>query len=430
MRILIYDEFSPEDTAMMQALYSRSASSAQEHAEKVKKSGSGSFMERYYVGYGHKSIADCGSTTLFIEHVSMLAAKAIQQWPLYSGQETSTRYIDMLAQPLVDPLGTKKSAEIQKDWMKFYDESRAPLMEYLKEQHPLKEGENDGVWERAIQARAFDILRAFLPAGLTTQLSWHTNLRQAHDKVVRLRNHPLDEVREIGEEILGGLAKKYPHSFSHKIYETEETYQDLVEDFISYHNVARFPKDRITIASTLDETLLTAYALLIKSRPEKTNLPYELSEIGSLTSEFLLDFGSYRDLQRHRNGVCRMPLLTTKHGFQEWYLKALSSDLRKKAKDLMIKQEKAISTLKASEVEKQYYIAMGYNVFVRMTYALPAFIYVLELRSSCHVHPTLRFAVRDLAELFQEMYPKIPLYIDQNDDQWSIIRGHQTIQEK
>jgi len=93
-KIFIYDEFNPEDTAMMQALYSRSPKSVEEHVDKVKQSGSGKFMSTFYVGYGHASIADCGSTTIFIENISILADKAIQDWPLYSGQETSTRYID------------------------------------------------------------------------------------------------------------------------------------------------------------------------------------------------------------------------------------------------------------------------------------------------------------------------------------------------
>ena len=43
--IYIYDEFNPEDTAMMQALYSRSPKSVVEHVKKVKSSGSGEFMK-------------------------------------------------------------------------------------------------------------------------------------------------------------------------------------------------------------------------------------------------------------------------------------------------------------------------------------------------------------------------------------------------
>ncbi|MBU0722132.1 hypothetical protein KKA93_01590 [Patescibacteria group bacterium] len=57
--IFLYDEFNPEDNAMLQALYSRSAGSVTKHVEKVRQSGSGKFMEQYYVGYGHASGEDC-----------------------------------------------------------------------------------------------------------------------------------------------------------------------------------------------------------------------------------------------------------------------------------------------------------------------------------------------------------------------------------
>ena len=63
--IFIVDDLAPEDVAMLQALYSRSGESVTTHLEKVKQSGSGKFMERFYVGYNHKSIGDCGSTTSF-----------------------------------------------------------------------------------------------------------------------------------------------------------------------------------------------------------------------------------------------------------------------------------------------------------------------------------------------------------------------------
>lgn len=93
--IHITDAYPPEANAMMQALYSRSPQSVFAHIKKVEEVGSDKFMAAYYVGYGHKSIGDCGSTTIFAEQVSMLAAKAIQDHPLYSGQEASTRYLDM-----------------------------------------------------------------------------------------------------------------------------------------------------------------------------------------------------------------------------------------------------------------------------------------------------------------------------------------------
>jgi len=41
--------------------------------------------------------------TLFVEGLSMLGAKAIQHSQLYSGQESSTRYIDFSQQKIMNP---------------------------------------------------------------------------------------------------------------------------------------------------------------------------------------------------------------------------------------------------------------------------------------------------------------------------------------
>jgi hypothetical protein len=67
--IIIVDDQKPEVIAMLQALYSRSPKSVKEHLNVVGKKGPEGFMSTYYVEYGHKSIGDCGTTTLFIENV-------------------------------------------------------------------------------------------------------------------------------------------------------------------------------------------------------------------------------------------------------------------------------------------------------------------------------------------------------------------------
>ncbi|MDO8442848.1 MAG: FAD-dependent thymidylate synthase, partial [bacterium] len=234
MKVFVYDEFGPEDTAMMQALYSRSALSVEEHVKKVKASGSGKFMETFYVGYGHASIADCGSTTIFIEDVSMLVAKAVQDWSLYSGQETSSRYIDLSKREIKDPINTKDSRKILDRWMKFYTESQPAVEAHLKEKFKMKFGEDEKIYNKAIKARVFDIMRGFLPAGITTQLSWHTNLRQAHDKLDLLKHHPLAEIREVAEEILANIRSKYAHSFVHPVFEEQEEYREFLGKKYNY----------------------------------------------------------------------------------------------------------------------------------------------------------------------------------------------------
>jgi thymidylate synthase ThyX len=429
-KIFIYDEFSPEDTAMMQALYSRSPKSVTEHAEQVRQTGSGKFMEKFYVGYGHASIADCGSTTVFIEQISILGDKAIQDWPLYSGQETSTRYVDMAKQPIIDPLGTPESKAILQKWMDFYI-TASPLMEkFLMEKYPKKETDNDAVYVKAIKARVFDILRSFLPAGITTQLSWHTNLRQAWDKLSILRYHPLDEVREVAEDILVGLKGKYPHSFSHSAAGEQEKYREYASRKYSLFNPPKEEVVEFSMKTDIKKEQLEEYKDLIENRPSKTGLPIFLFELGTLTFDFILDYGSFRDLHRHRNGICRVPLLRTDIGFNSWYLGELSDELRSKAEKLIEEQKNKIAQLKASPEVLQYYIALGFNVPCRVTYGLPATVYVTELRSGKMVHPTMRKIAFKMRESLLSAFPKLVLNCDLGASEWDVSRGLQDIVEK
>jgi thymidylate synthase ThyX len=428
-KVFIYDEFNPQDIAMMQALYSRSADSVEEHVKKVRATGSGKFMEKFYVGYGHASIADCGSTTIFLEGVSMLAAKAVEDWPLFSGQETSSRYIDYSKQPIIDPVKTKASKAILEKWMKFYIESQPTMVKHLMAKYPRKSDEDEGVYERAINARMFDSLRGFLPAGITTQHSWHTNLRQAHDKLVLLCHYPLKEIREEAERMLTELKKKYPQSFSHLVDREQEKYREYLMSKYNFYSEKKYSGD-FTGRTNIKREELKKYLPVLTKRPEKIGLPHFLTELGNVTFEFLLDFGSFRDVQRHRNGVCRMPLLTAKYGFNQWYLEQLPVDLRQKAEKLIKEQVGAIKKLKASLEDSQYYLAMGFNVTCKVSYGLPAAVYVIELRTGKMVHPTLRKVAHQMADKMKKMLPEVLIHADYSPNDWDVRRGLQTVLEK
>lgn len=426
--VFIYDEFNPEDVAMMQALYSRSPKSVVEHVEKVKLSGSGKFMSTFYVGYGHASIADCGSTTIFIEGVSILGDKAIQDWQLYSGQETSTRYIDMSKQAIIDPLDSSESKAIISGWMDFYINNQTRIQEFLKTKYPRQAEEDEGVYIKAIKARGFDIMRGFLPAGITTQLSWHTNLRQAWDHLALLNHHPLPEVQQIADDILTNLKTKYTSSFGHTLYPEQENYREMIVKDYTYFSDN--PTIDFSAATTIKIEELKKYQNLIDSRPLKTGLPNFLGDLGACQFNFLLDFGSFRDIQRHRNGVNRMPLLTTELGFTAWYLEQLPADMRHEAEALITAQKIAIDKLSASPELKQYYIALGFNVACQFTFNLPAAVYVTELRSNKTVHPTLRAVAHKMRAGLLGMFPNLKLYADLDLDDWDVRRGLADITQK
>jgi thymidylate synthase ThyX len=447
VKTFVVDDLNPEDLAMLQALYSRSAASVEEHLEKVKKTGSGKFMSQYYVNYGHKSIADCGSTTMFIEGVSLLAAKAIQDWPLYSGQETSTRYIDMSKQVIVDPIGTPESQTVLDRWMAFYTGKQDAVGQILRARYPKRDDEKQTSYDGAIKARTFDILRGFLPAGITTQLSWHTNLRQAGDHLNHLVHHPLSyEIGQLGEHLIEQLAARYPSSgfalsmasVSGEGNKNVEARQarvawdaQVADEFTYAARIEDPPFLGVFMKFNLD--VAACYTEMLKTRPRGCVLPHILTDLGQVRADFFLDFGSFRDLQRHRNGVCRMPLLDANYGFEAWYLEQLG-ELRGEAEALIDTQRDAIAKLAVDDddctVVRQYYTALGFRVPCNVTYSLPALVYVLELRSGKTVHPTLRKQIHAMVHGLRSKYPDVALHVDMDPDDWTVRRGDQTITEK
>ncbi|HBM90608.1 MAG TPA: hypothetical protein DD400_01830 [Rhodospirillaceae bacterium] len=460
--IFIVDDQHPEDTAMLQALYSRSPASVVTHLEKLKKTGSGKFMDQYYVGYGHASIGDCGTTTCFIEQVSILVAKAVQENPLYNGQEASTRYLDYAQQEIVDPYDNPASTSIQKRWKEIYNDTIQKLQVGLEKKNPFDPNQykSEKIWKNTLEARSFDIARALLPMGTTTLLSWSTSLRQSRDNLRRLKHHPLKEVREVAQSLFKNLIEKYPHSFNGNEMDmgadtardayaeknaTRNHYQsseDLAKRFdLTEANFARLEAGELIVQrDTLDlEGLKKHERAVLSERPKGSPLPWRLESYGRYNFLFLLDFGSFRDIQRHRNGVCQIPLVEARFGLHPWYLHELEeilepADFEKLQKDVAA-QFTSIKNLAAQGVETnnyddQYFYPMGTMALVHASYSLPQTLYVAELRSGKTVHGSLRPIAQKMLQVLERDVPDIALYGDMDAENFTAKRGEQTISLK
>lgn len=414
-----------EARAMLQALHSRSTGGLRNHLEILAQRGADKFMESFYVGYGHKSIGDCGTTTAFIEGVSMLAAKAIQDSPLYSGQEASTRYIDFSKQAFIDPTKTEDGRKLLEMQRKRYLDAQEPTRALLRVSNPRVDGEDEKVYEKAIAARAFDITRSLLPAGAATNLAYHTNLRQAADRSLWLRHHPLAEVREIGEGLEEALKKHHPHSFGHKRYPATEGYQEAIAADYLFHDL-KSPSEPFVDIQGIDLGELEKFRELIEKRPAKTELPKYLGQIGNLTARYTLDFGSFRDIQRHRAINQRMPLLTTDLGFNKWYTDNLPPEINRVLSQHLQVVGDGIRDLGVSRGVAQYFIPMGYNTSNRFTGDLPATVYMVELRDTRFVHPTLQKTAHSIASQITDKLG-IPLHLDSEPGRFDIGRGKHDI---
>lgn len=431
-KIVILDPgatLSAEATAMLQALHSRSTGGINEHLKVLAERGADKFMSTYYVGYGHKSIGDCGNAIVFIEGISMLAAKAIQDSKLYNGQEASTRYIDFAFQPFIDPLGTTDSNVLLENWRTFYLKAVTTMKGVLPDRYPQSSEEKESIYTKAIAARAFDICRGFLPAGAATNVAWTTTLRQFADRAAQLRHHPLPEVRDIALRLEDALIAVYPNSFdvNKKRYDATEKYTALSQESYYYHD-ARSP-DIALVRDGIDHLALIQYQDLLAKRPAKTELPKWLGVYGEAALAFTLDFGSFRDIQRHRAVTQRMPLLTAELGFHPWYLAELTPELRHEAELLITAQVAAIKTLTPDQTLSQYYLPMGFKISNYLSGDLPALTYLVEIRATSLVHPTLATRAAEMADLLLKTYADtgLTLHLDANPGRFNIKRGEHDI---
>src|SRR5690606_32724151 len=161
----------------------------------------------------------------------------------------------------------------------------------------------------------------------------------------------------------------------------------------------------------------------------KTELPRRIAECGTVRFDFLLDFGSFRDLQRQRSVTQRMPLLTTEHGMHQWYLSELTPELRVAAQEMLERHAGMMHAMDASPELKQYLTPMGYLLPNRLTGNLSALVYVVELRSTRFVHPTLRVVAQQMGHELLGRFGThgLVLHFDESEDRFDIGRGNHDI---
>src|SRR6202165_1462357 len=82
----------PEVQAYALAKYSRSSQGMLESIQELSAQKAEQFLDTFYFQYGHRSIADLAHLVFCLEQISILAAVAVVDEPVWDGQERSTRY--------------------------------------------------------------------------------------------------------------------------------------------------------------------------------------------------------------------------------------------------------------------------------------------------------------------------------------------------
>lgn len=434
----------PEVLAMVQSMYSRSPMPIAQRMAMLNDEGQGqsrqerikASLKTYYVDYGHASIADCGFITIFVENLSMIASKALEDNALGNYQECSTRYLDFSKQPFYTACGSDSEVLIQEQWRSLYLEALPFVFEWAKRNYSpekvvsAKVAQEDvqAVWEKTCKAIAFDVVRNLLPCGTATSVAWTTSLRKASDHCRWMMQHPCAEVAILGADIFQALLQRYPNSFNPEHQITEHRL-DAQQDFYDNNWVHN---DDLTVTDwrQWDQWILD------KDATPKNYYRSANDHAASFRIEGTLDFGSYRDLQRHRNGYMGVPMVDNRAGFSTWALNILyeaSSEVAMKVVALVDK----VGSFVLQDVDKQYLYPMGMRVPVNILWNAGQVKYVLGLRSKTSVHPTLRrgmystyysLTTRHRASLPQGFLDS--LVIDMSEDYAQSDRGNQDFKRK
>jgi len=506
----ITDHLDPELQAMLLAKYSRSygtiinrlPTNAAE-ADKIKAR-----LKETYQNYGHKSVGQLGTTTIFFEGVSILAAVAIEVSELFNGQESSTRYIPFDTQPAV---GTDypQVTHWQEVWRLFYRKALEETIAAVRLKYPYDESMDATKYANTTKARAFDICGGILPAGFTTSVGFTGTFDTLNDHISWMSCHPLQEVREIAHLAADALAEKYPNAgyswdkcqqrSKHLLYNQEMLSDQHVESYyyregsfehdsiygisnltrlaqvMQYNNIddanrllqRRYPiSDDIDHKGMLSRLTLTCntwhrapisphgvschdfdlrnigrrlQALNSANRKKYDRFPRSLSNALRFRAISAMDFRSYRDLHRHRNGNRPFPMLTMKNGPHAYYLDNLSFDLKSKFLSLWADQEQEFKKMvkdhdsvgrNSLQLAQQYAIPMAAIVPYYYECDLNQQLYLIELRTDKTVHQTLRIEQMAACEQLASILPKVKVHADMSENNFTLRRGAQTFIEK
>jgi len=438
----ITDHLSPDVQAMILAKYSRDISpvldrlpnSAESYADHVAKLG------KYYRDWGHKSVGQLASTTIFFENVSILAAKVIEDHPLFNGQECSTRYIDCSNQPMVEPMilsvsGTEDQQIIahfisswQHAFQGFYTHALPIQLEHNRRLFPRDESTSETQWNNAINAYTFDQLRGWLPGGMCTNVAFTSTFDTINDHFGRMMMSPLHECQDIGVTTIQQLREQYPTA-AIDLEKLSVRNHYLVHP--SFHYSSSVSGTGIQVQSYQSTNTL---ADIIRARKphQKFPLPVDM-QVGRMSYSDTIDFAGYRDLHRHRNGLITFPRLTPELGMHEYYFESLAPELKSKAEYLL----SSFSQLSTSLLESfdgapidelQYCVPIGFKISFTYQCEMSQAMYIGELRSQQTVHPTLRSVAQSWMCQLKICFPELSLAgIDLSPSLFSLLRGKQTL---
>jgi thymidylate synthase ThyX len=419
------------------------------------------FHEKWVVGYGHASVAEHAVAHLAIEDVSIVASKIIEDTRLASYTEKSTRYVvfDRGKFYRVPCLMAARHARLYEETCSFllgtYARLTEPVLSAIKRETPRGEKQTERGHEAACRAKGCDILRYVLPAATLTNIGVTVNGRVLEHMISKLLSHPLEESREIGARMKAEGQKIIPTllkyaDFNPYVAETHQAVAALASrqftgcapEETPDVSLVRHPEDA---EDQLVAAILYGYAAhpwgqVLKrvgklSREEKARVideylrrrgphdqPLRALEHLTYTFDILVDFGAFRDIQRHR--ICtQIPQELGPHHGYSTPPEIARYGLLTTYEECMARAREAHDIIARDfPREAQYVLPLAFRKRVLFTWNLREIHHFVQLRSAKQGHVSYRHIARQVFEEVERVHPLLAKYIRVDLDDYALAR--------
>lgn len=421
------------------------------------------FYQRVFLEYGDESVAELVTAQVAVQDISNVVSKIIEESRVgLSFLEKSSRYVSYSKKRdgkflYLDFRQTGIDSSLEEEYVnfmdmifKFYSECIEPLQKQIRLEHPLEvSGDVDPLnlekaYNSAVRSRALDDIRSILPNATLTNVGISGNIRAFIYLIQRLYASRIAESDKIATMLLQELSKDFSEllkSAKGKYGDQNIDYMDRIKHswntesvnnkinlkpestLLSYSRESLEMLPAIFLSQTGSEPQLTKAEIIKKISQDRKNrrnkLPRELEFI-SLTYRINMNYGAFREFQRHRFMSIIRKEVGMDRGFQ-------IPEFVKKTPDVL---EKYMMTMQSAKIlwEKvarasgktvaQYVVPFGAMYSLIVSTNLRELVYFCELRSTPQSHPDLRtLAIQMMREVIKKEPTLRPLFafVDESD---------------
>ncbi len=454
---------TPEVIAVALAKCSRSDTPFDQNVDDVSLEKAAEFHEKWVVGYGHGSVAEHAVSSVAVENVSQVAIKVLEDARLASFTEKSSRYQVFSRERAYTPEAIAKSG-MAKEYKKFldklyelYEELFPKISALMKERFPKAEELAEKAYEAQTKARTLDVTRCLLPAEAFGSLGMTANARVWEYVISKCLSHPLEEVRGIGTELRNVLKgepdmspdvalQERPHPTLLKYAEEKPYLQEAPADLAALaktilpeipmeaptrvimqkddgfaeariaaallYRVASVPFE-VCYAKTKNDSPLCEK--ILRTALEKRgahSAPLRELEHAVFTHEITMNYGAWRDIQRHRLCTQTNQPLSTFLGFD------LPEEIQhigyaERFNALMNEADRFFRALQEAGLDQEadYVVPMALRRRLLVSWNLRELFHFIELRSGIKGHPTYRFIAQEIWRTLNETHPLLASFI-------------------